>query len=98
MFEISVITIYIYSIVKQQIIILVISRVVDRDVNDAELLMPSRDYWFLMPRRDFHFRNKNEPMPSRDSSQTSPSRAETLVKRADTLVKRSQAEMRLLQT
>ena len=28
------------------------------DVNDAELLMPSRDSWFLMPSRDFHFRKK----------------------------------------
>ena len=51
-----------------------------RDVNDAELFMPSRDYWFLMPSRDFHLRNKNEPMPSRDSSKTSPSRTETLAK------------------
>ena len=42
-----------------------------RDVNDAELLMPSRDYWFLMPSRDFHFQKK-----------TSPGRAETLAKRA----------------
>ena len=62
--------------------------VVTRDVNDAELLMPSRDYWFLMPSRDFHFRKKNEPMPSRDFSKTSPSRTETLAKRA-------QAEPRL---
>ena len=41
------------------------------DVNDSELLIPSRDFWFLMPSRDFHFRKK-----------TSPSRAETLTKRA----------------
>ena len=40
-----------------------------RDVNDAELLMPSRD---------FHFRKKNEPVPSRDSSQASPSRVDIL--------------------
>ena len=41
------------------------------DVNDAELLMPSRDYCFLMPSREFHFRKK-----------TSPCRTETLAKRA----------------
>ena len=41
------------------------------DVNDAELLMPSRDYCFLMPSRDFHFRKK-----------TSPGQAESLAKRA----------------
>ena len=35
----------------------------NRDVNDAELLMTSRDYWFLMPSRDFHSRKKNEPEP-----------------------------------
>ena len=46
------------------------SRVMTSDVNDAELLMPSRDFWFLMPNRDFHFRKK-----------TSPSRTETLAKR-----------------
>ena len=34
------------------------SMIVTRDVNDAELLMPSRDYWFLIPSRDFHFRGK----------------------------------------
>ena len=43
--------------------------VITSDVNDAELLMPSRD---------FHFWKKNEPEPSQDSSQTSPSRVETL--------------------
>ena len=32
-----------------------------RDVNDAEILMPSRDYWFLMPSRYFHFRKKTSP-------------------------------------
>ena len=64
--------------------------VLTRDVNDAELLMPSRDYWYLMPSRDFHFRKKNEPRPSRDSSQPSPSRT-------DTLAKRARAELRLLQ-
>ena len=37
--------------------------VVTSDVNDAELLMPSRDFLFLMPSRDFHFRKKNEPEP-----------------------------------
>ena len=37
------------------------------NVNDAEILMPSRDFWFLMPSRDFHFRKKK----------TSPGRAET---------------------
>ena len=50
------------------------------DVNDAELLMPSRDFWFLIWGRDFHFREKNEPEPSRDSIQTSPSRIETFTK------------------
>ena len=49
-----------------------------RDINDAELLMPSRDYWFLMPSRDFHFRRKNETRPSRDSNKTCPSRVDTL--------------------
>ena len=32
--------------------------VITSDVNDAELLMPSRDFWLLMPSRDFHFRKK----------------------------------------
>ena len=40
--------------------------------DDAEILMPSRD---------FHFRKKNKPEPSRDYSQTSPSRVNTLVNR-----------------
>ena len=60
------------------------------DVNYSELLMPSRDFWFLMPSREFHFRKNNEPAPSRDSSQMSPSSIETLAKRA-------RAELRLLQ-
>ena len=59
-----------YNIVHIQVIYVYIYT---RDINDAELLMPSRD---------FHFRKKYEPMPSRDSSQTSPSRTETLAKRA----------------
>ena len=49
------------------------------DVNDAEILMPSRDFWLMMPSRVFHFRNKkraraetlaNEPEPSRYSNKT----------------------------
>ena len=42
------------------------------DVYDAEILMPSLDFWLMMPSRDFHFRKKK----------TSPSRDETLAKRA----------------
>ena len=45
------------------------------NVNDYELLMPSGYY---------HFWKKNEPRPSRDSSQMTPSRTDTLAKRAQT--------------
>ena len=50
------------------------------DVNDAELLMPRLLVFNAEPR--ISFSEKNEPEPSRDPSQTSPSRTETLAKRA----------------
>ena len=37
-----------------------INTVLTRDVNDAQLLMPRRDFWLLMPSRDFHFRKKKQ--------------------------------------
>ena len=53
------------------------------DVNNTEFLIPSREFWLLMPSRaDTFIIGKNEPEPRLDSSQMSPSRAETPTKRA----------------
>ena len=49
--------------------------VITSDVNDAELLMPSREFWLLMPSRDFF--GKKTTL-SRDSRQASASRVDTL--------------------
>ena len=58
--------------------------VITSDVNDAELLMPSREFWLLMPSRDFwllmpsrDFFGKKTTL-SRDSRQASASRVDTL--------------------
>ena len=64
--------------------------VCNSDVNDAELFMPSRDFWFLMPSHDFYFREKKETELSRYSSQKS-------LRRTETLAKRARNELRLLQ-
>ena len=62
--------IYIYIVLVIVLLFIYFQIVITSDVNDAKLLMPGRDF--------FHFWKKNEPESSRDSSQTCPSRVETL--------------------